>query len=360
MLPDIQAGDRVDRSLCTENKERMNSNEVVVITGASAGVGRATAQAFAKRGARIGLLARGVTGLDGARQDIEQLGGKALAVPTDVAYAEQVEAAAQKVEETFGPIDIWINDAMVTVFSPFKNMTPDEFHRATEVTYLGTVYGTMAALKRMLPRDHGTIVQVGSALAYRSIPLQSAYCGAKHAIRGFTDSLRSELIHDHSRVHLTMVHLPAVNTPQFSWGKSRMPHQAQPVPPIYQPEVPAEAIYWAAHQRRRELFVGMPTLKAVEGNKVAPGLLDRFLARKAYYGQQTNAPRDPNAPDNLWEPLDGERGRDHGAHGIFDDRSRTHSPELWASQHREWLGTVGAGLAGLGLGVLLAKAVPRK
>jgi short-subunit dehydrogenase len=332
-----------------------NNPEIVVITGASAGVGRATVQAFAKRGAHIGLLARGIEGLEGAKKDVEELGGKALVLPTDVSDADAIEAAAQKVEETFGPIDIWINDAMTSVFSPFKEMTPEEFRRVTEVTYLGAVYGTMAALKRMLPRDRGTIVQVGSALAYRSIPLQAAYCGAKHAIRGFTDSLRSELIHDKSNVHVTMVHLPAVNTPQFSWVKSRLPRKAQPVPPIYQPEVPAEAIYWAAHHRRRELIVGIPTLKAIEGNKVIPGTLDRFLAEKAYSGQQTDEPRDPDEPNNLWEPLDGEGGGDHGAHGSFDARSRNFSPEVWASENRDWLGVVAAGMAGVGLGLALKK-----
>jgi hypothetical protein len=234
-------------------------------------------------------------------------------------------------------------------------MTPAEFRRVTEVTYLGTVYGTMAALKRMLPRNRGTIVQVGSALAYRSIPLQSAYCGAKHAIRGFTNSLRSELIHDCSRVHLTMVHLPAVNTPQFSWVKSRLPHKAQPVPPIYQPEVPAEAIFWAAHHQRRELFVGIPTLKAIEGNKMIPGLLDRYLADSAYAGQQTGEPRESEAADNLWEPLDGEHGYDHGAHGSFDAKSRSACPEVWIAENREWLGVIAAGLAGLGLGFTMGR-----
>jgi short-subunit dehydrogenase len=334
-----------------------NKPEVVVITGASAGVGRATVQAFAKRGAHIGLLARGIEGLEGAKKDVEELGGKALVLPTDVSDADQVEAAAQKIEEIFGPIDIWINDAMTSVFSPLKEMTPEEFRRVTEVTYLGAVYGTMAALKRMLPRDRGTIVQVGSALAYRSIPLQAAYCGAKHAIRGFTDSLRSELIHDKSNVHVTMVHLPAVNTPQFSWVKSRLPRKAQPVPPIYQPEIPAEAIYWAAHHRRRELIVGIPTLKAIEGNKLIPGALDRFLAEKAYSGQQTDEPRDPDEPNNLWEPLDGEGGGDRGAHGSFDARSRKFSPEVWASEHRDWLGVVAAGMAGVGIGLALKKRI---
>ncbi|HSU55148.1 MAG TPA: SDR family oxidoreductase [Candidatus Dormibacteraeota bacterium] len=327
--------------------------EVVAITGASAGVGRATVQAFAKRGAKIGLLARGIRGLEGARRDAQALGGEGLVLETDVAYFDQVEAAAAEVEETFGPIDIWVNNAMVTVFSRFKELTPEEFKRATEVTYLGTVYGTMVALKRMLQRNRGTIVQVGSALAYRSIPLQSAYCGAKHAIRGFTDSLRSELIHDKSKVHLTMVQLPAVNTPQFSWGKSRMPRKAQPVPPIYQPEVPAEAIYWAAHHRRRELYVGTPTVKAIEGNKVIAGLLDTYLAEKAYSGQQTDQPNPYDRRDNLWQPVDGSDGWDHGAHGSFDSRSRQHSPELWVSEHREWLGLLGAAAAGIGLGAAL-------
>ena len=327
--------------------------EVVVITGASAGVGRATAQAFAKRGASIGLIARGVEGLKGARSDVERLGGKALTLALDVANAGLVEAAAEQVEEHFGPIQIWINDAMTSIFSPLKEMTGEEFRRVTEVTYLGTVYGTMAALKRMLPRNHGTIVQVGSALAYRSIPLQSAYCGAKHAVRGFTDSLRSELLHDKSGVHVTMVHLPAVNTPQFSWVKSRLPRKAQPVPPIYQPEVPAEAIYWAAHHRRRELFVGFPTFKAVEGNKFIPGFLDRYLSRAAYAGQQTKQPKDPDQPDNLWQPVDGQKGHDYGAHGEFDVRARKSSPETWVAENREWMGVLIAGLAGMGLGLTL-------
>ena len=238
-----------------------NKREVVVITGASAGVGRATARAFAKRGARIGLIARGKDGLEGARADVENAGGEGFAVPTDVARNEEVESAAEAIEKQFGPIDIWVNNAMTTVFSPFKEITADEFKRATEVTYLGTVYGTMAAIKRMYPRNRGTIVQVGSALAYRSIPLQAPYCGAKHAIAGFTDSLRSELIHDRSDIRLTMVQMPALNTPQFSWCKTKLPRHPQPVPPIFQPEVAAEAIVWAAHHRRREVFVGAPRCK---------------------------------------------------------------------------------------------------
>ncbi len=316
--------------------------EVVVITGASAGVGRATVQAFAKRGASIGLVARGKDGLEGAKHDVEAAGGKALVLPTDVADANQVEAAAAAVERAFGPIDVWVNDAMVSVFSPIKEMTADEFKRVTEVTYLGFVYGTMTALKRMLPRDTGAIVQVGSALAYRSIPLQAAYCASKAAIRGFTDSLRCELLHDKSNVHVTMVQMPALNTPQFGWVKSRLPHKAQPVPPIYQPEVAAEAIYWAAHHKRREVHVGWSTQQAIWGTKFAPGLLDRYLARTGYQGQQTDQPADPHRPNNLWEPVDGD-GTDHGAHGTFGDRSRSRSSELWATEHQEWL------LAGVGI-----------
>jgi NAD(P)-dependent dehydrogenase (short-subunit alcohol dehydrogenase family) len=241
----------------------MQTSDVVVITGASAGVGRATAWEFAKRGARIGLLARGQEGLDATCREVQTLGGKALAIPTDVADADQVEAAAAQVERELGPIRVWVNNAMATVFSPVKETTPEEFKRSTEVTYLGAVYGTMSALKRMLPRDSGSIVQVGSALVYRSIPLQAAYCGAKHGLKGFTDSLRTELLHDGSHIHLTMVQLPALNTPQFSWSKTRMPRQPQPVPPIFQPEVAAEAIVWAAYHKRREVYVGMPTVKAI-------------------------------------------------------------------------------------------------
>src|SRR5688572_844020 len=256
----------------------MDKTEVVVITGASAGVGRATARAFAQRGAKIGLVARGRDGLEGTREEIERAGGSALVLPTDVASAEQVEAAAQAVEENFGPIDIWINNAMVSVFSPIKEMTAEEFKRVTEVTYLGYVYGTLAALKRMLPRDRGVIIQVGSALAYRGIPLQSAYCGAKHAVQGFVDSLRCELLHDKSRVRVAMVQLPAMNTPQFSWVKSRMRRKPQPVPPIYQPELGAEAILFAALNNRREMYIGYPTVAAIVADKVAGGLADRYLA----------------------------------------------------------------------------------
>ncbi len=322
--------------------------ETVVITGASAGLGRATAEEFGKHGANVALLARGVDGLEAAKQEIESLGGKALAIPTDVADPDAVERAAGSVEEELGPIDIWVNNAMASVFSPVKEMQPDEYKRVTDVTYLGVVYGTLAALKRMLPRDRGTIVQVGSALAYRSIPLQSAYCAAKHAIAGFTDSLRCELIHDRSNVHVTMVQMPALNTPQFGWVKSRLRHKAKPVPPIYQPEVGARAIYWAAHHRRRELFVGWPTVEAIEGNKITPGVLDHYLGRTGYSAQQTCEVEDPNRPDNLWQPVPG----DHGAHGTFDASAHESSWNLQVSLDRHW---IGAGLALLaGTGLLLA------
>src|SRR5437667_5827389 len=271
--------------------------EVIVITGASAGVGRATVQAFARRGAQLGLIARGPDGLEAARKEVDQLGGKALIFPVDVADAEKIEAAAARLEEEFGPIDIWVNNAMVSVFSPVKEMTAEEFHRVTEVTYLGVVYGTLAALKRMQPRDSGSIVQVGSALAYRGIPLQAAYCGAKHAIQGFTESLRCELLHDKSNVRVTMVQLPAMNTPQFSWVKSRLPREPQPVPPIYQPEIAAEAIIWAAAGRRRELSVGMSTVAAIWADKIASPLLDVYLAHTGYDSQQTDTPADPHRPN---------------------------------------------------------------
>src|SRR5437867_9866938 len=291
--------------------------EVVVMTGASAGVGRATVQAFARRGARLGLIARGPDGLEATRAEVEQLGGRALVFAVDVANADKVEEAAARVEEAFGPIDIWVNNAMVSVFSPVKEMTAEEFRRVTEVTYLGVVYGTLAALKRMLPRDRGSIVQVGSALAYRGIPLQAAYCGAKHAIKGFTESLRCELLHDGSGVHVSMVHPPAMNTPHFDWVKSRLPREPQPVPPIYEPEIAADAIVWASSQRRREISVGGPTIAAIWVNKIASGLLDRYLARTGYDAQQTDAPADPHRPDNLYGPLPG----DHGPHGRFADRT---------------------------------------
>ncbi len=319
--------------------------EVVVITGCSAGLGRAVARQFGRQGARVGLIARGIDGLKGAKQEIESMGGEAIILPVDVADFEAVEAAAEKVEQELGGIDIWVNNAMASVFSPVKEMKPEEYKRVTEVTYLGVVYGTLAALKRMLPRNRGTIVQVGSALAYRSIPLQSAYCAAKHAIAGFTDSLRCELIHDHSRIHITMVQMPALNTPQFGWVKSRLKRKAQPVPPIFQPEVGAEAIYWAAHHRRREIYVGAPTVEAIVGNKIAPGPLDHYLGRTGYDAQQTSEPEDPNRPNNLWKPVAG----DHGAHGTFDSRAHGKSVELWFDLNRFLIGVGVAAAASAGI-----------
>ncbi len=336
--------------------QRPGKPEVVVVTGASAGVGRATVRAFARRGACIGLLARGRDGLEGARREVESAGGRALVLPTDVADAGRVEAAAAAVEEAFGPIDIWVNNAMVSVFSPVKQLEPEEIRRVTEVTYLGYVYGTMAALRRMLPRDRGVIVQVGSALAYRGIPLQAAYCGAKHAIQGFSESLRCELLHDGSRVRITMVQLPALNTPQFGWVRSRLPRKPQPVPPIYQPEVAAEAIVWAAHHDRREMAVGGSTVAVIVGNKIAPGLGDRYLARTGYESQQTDEPADPNRPDNLWAPVPG----DHGAHGAFGRRSHTGSAQLWATTHRGWLLAAAAAALAVLAGGLLGDRGPNR
>lgn len=318
-------------------------SEVVVITGASAGVGRATARAFAKQGARIGLLARGKERLEAARSEVESLGGKALVVPTDVADAEQVEQAATAVEAEFGPIDVWVNNAMATVFSPLSEITPEEFKRVTEVTYLGQVHGTLVALKRMRPRDRGSIVQVGSALAYRAIPLQAAYCGAKHAVEGFTESLRSELLHEGSRVRISIVQMPALNTPQFDWCKTRLPGRPRPVAPIFQPEVAAQAIVYAAHHRRPELYVGLSSLVTVMANKFIPKLLDRYLARSAWRGQQAKEPVDPNRPDNLWQPVTS----DVGARGRFSHEAYDTSAQLWASERRGWFALAGAAGAAL-------------
>lgn len=326
--------------------------KVVVITGASAGVGRALARKFARDRARVGLLARGRDGLQATRKEVEELGGKAHAISVDVADAEKMEAAAQEIERELGPIDIWINNAMTSVFSAVQEMTAEEFRRITEVTYLGCVHGTLVALKRMRARNRGVIVQVGSALAYRGIPLQSAYCAAKHAIQGFTESLRCELLHDKSNVQLTMVQLPALNTPQFGWVKSRLPRKAQPVPPIFQPEVASEAIYFAAHHpQRREYYLGWPTVKAIVADKVASGLLDRILARTGYDSQQFNGAEDPTRPNNLFEPVAG----DHGAHGDFDARAKSWSLQWWISQHR-FVVTLGfVLLVAFVVGILLAQ-----
>jgi NAD(P)-dependent dehydrogenase (short-subunit alcohol dehydrogenase family) len=320
--------------------------KAVVVTGASGGVGRATALAFAARGDRVALLARGREGLAAAADEVQRAGGEALVVTVDMADAKAVDDAAQKVADAFGHIDVWVNNAFAGVFAPFTDITPDEFRRVTEVTYLGCVFGTRAALHHMLPRGRGTIVQVGSALAYRGIPLQSAYCGAKHAIQGFNESLRCELLREGSGVRTTMVQLPAVNTPQFDWVLNRMPGRARPVPPVYQPEVAARAIVHAArHGRRREYWVGGSTAATLIANAVVPGVLDRYLARTSADAQQDEG--EHGGPGNLWTPADGPHGRDFGAHGRFDDEAMTESRQDWISRHRGQVGkalTVGAGV----------------
>ncbi len=331
--------------------------QTVVITGASAGLGRAIACEFAKEGARVALLARGRAGLEAAKRDVEAEGGAALAVTADVSDAAAVEEAAVEVERELGTIDVWVNNAMVSVFSPVKEMKAEEFRRVTDVTYLGVVNGTLAALRRMLPRKKGKIIQIGSALAYRSIPLQSAYCGAKHAIVGFTDSLRCELIHDRSQISLTVVHMPALNTPQFSWVKSRLKNKAQPVPPIFEPEVGARAVVWAAHHNRAEVYVGGSTVEAIVGNKIAPRLLDQYLGRKGYEAQQTSEPDDPGRRNNLWAPVDAEK--DHGARGSFDSDAHRFSLQLWADLRRPWV-ALGLGVSAAALGLLLRNAINGK
>jgi NAD(P)-dependent dehydrogenase (short-subunit alcohol dehydrogenase family) len=334
--------------------------QTVVITGASAGIGRATAQLYGKRGASVGLMARGQTGLDRAVRGVERAGGKALAVPTDVADYGQVKDASRRIEDAFGPIDVWINVAFSSVFAPFWEITAEEFKRVTEVSYLGFVYGTRVALDLMKPRDRGTIVQVGSALGDRSIPLQSAYCGAKHAINGFTSSLRTELMHEKSNVHITVVQMPAVNTPQFSWVLSRLPNHPQPVPPIYQPEVAARGVAFAAdHPGRKQYWVGASTAATILANKFAAPLLDRYLARTGFGSQQTNEAVEPDRPHNLWEPVDGQGGHDHGSHGEFDDKAHHSSPELWVSHHARAMTAVGCAVVG-GAGVLAGKFLARR
>ena len=313
---------------------------VVVVTGASAGLGRSIVREFARTGADVALLARGVEGLEGAKREVEEAGGRALVFPIDIADAEAVENAAAETERRLGPIDVWVNNAMNSVFSPVKEMTPEDYKRVTEVTYLGQVYGALSALKRMLPRDRGTIIFVGSALAYRGIPLQSAYCAAKHAIEGFFDSLRTELMHDKSNVNISMVQLPAMNTTQFKFVKTRLPNKPRPMGTIYQPEVAAAVIEHASRNQRREYYVGWPTVKAIVGNKIAPWFADWVLSRNGIDGQMTDEPEDPNRPHNLWEPLPG----DHGAHGTFDDKSKDFSVTTWASLHK---GAVAASLLAL-------------
>jgi NAD(P)-dependent dehydrogenase (short-subunit alcohol dehydrogenase family) len=332
--------------------------QTVMITGASAGIGRATAQLFGQRGANVALLARGAAGLQGAARDVEAGGGKALAIPTDVSDYSAVEAAADETEAAFGPIDVWVNVAFTSVFAPFHEITAEEFKRVTEVSYLGYVHGTMAALAKMRPHDRGTIVQVGSALSQRSIPLQSAYCGAKHAINGFTESVRCELLHEGSQVRITVVQMPAVNTPQFSWVLSRLPRHPQPVPPIYQPEVAARGVLYAAdHPGRKQYWVGESTVATLVAQKFIAPLLDRYLGRTGYDSQQTDERVNGEEPQNLWQPVDQEPGSDHGAHGGFDDQSHTRSPQLWFSHHPLAGGT--GGLA-LGLGAFQAALGVRK
>jgi NAD(P)-dependent dehydrogenase (short-subunit alcohol dehydrogenase family) len=309
-----------------------NDAQVVVVTGASAGLGRAIVPRFADEGASIALIARGSERLDAAAGEVEAAGGRALVLPLDVADSDAVEQAAEETEEKLGPIDVWVNNAMVTVFATVAEVSPEELRRTTEVN-LGSVWWAMAALRRMRPRNRGTIVQVGSSLAYRGIPLQGAYCGAKHAVQGFLDSLRTELLHEGSKVRVTTVHLPALNTPQFSWGRTKLSREPQPVPPIFQPEVAAEAVVWAARNPRRELWVGWSTVQTIVGNKIAPGLVDLYLARTGIDAQQTDDPVRPDRPDNLFEPAPG----DFAAHGRFEDRSKSRSVQLWATIHRRWL-----------------------
>ncbi len=322
------------------------SAEVVVITGASAGVGRATARRFAADGARIGLIARGRAGLEACAREVREAGGQALVLPCDVSDADAVEAAAAATEEAFGPIDVWVNVAMTAILAEVKDTSAEEFRRVTEVTYLGAVHGVQAALRRMLPRDRGSIVQVGSALGRRGIPLQATYCGAKHAIQGFYEALRCELRASGSKVELSIVQLPGLNTTQFGWVRLGVPNQPQPVAPIYQPEVAARAIHWAAHHRRRELWVGISTVYTIMGNRLAPWAAEWYLARTAISGQQTDTPAAPDRRDYLFEVLDDEE--DRGVHGGFDDKAHGHSPQAWASRHRRTLGAAGTLAAAAG------------
>ena len=323
--------------------------QIVVVTGASAGIGRAVAVAFGARGATVGLIARGEAGLAAAAREVERAGGTAVVLPLDVADHAQLAAAVDRMETEVGPIDVWVNVAFTSVFAPFDQISPEEFRRATEVTYLGYVYATQAVLPRMKARDRGVIVQVGSALAYRGIPLQTAYCGAKHATQGFHEALRCELLHEKSNVHVTMVQMPAVNTPQFSWVLSRLPRHPQPVPPIYQPETVAKNVLHAAdHPRRREYWVGTSTALTLAANALAPGLLDRYLGRTGFDSQQTDQPHDPDAPANLFDAADGQDGRDFGMHGIFGRQTVSRDPQLWASRHHGALAAgAAAALAGL-------------
>ena len=311
-------------------KNGMENKKVVVVTGASAGLGRAIVREFAKEGADVALIARGMDGLEGAKREVEEYGGRALICQLDVADADAIEKAAGEIEEKLGPIDIWVNNAMNSVFSPISEMKPEEYKRVTEVTYLGQVYGALSALKRMRSRNKGTLIFVGSALAYRGIPLQSAYCASKHAIEGFYDSLRAELLHDKSNIETCMVQLPAMNTTQFGFVRSKLPRKPKPMGQIYEPEVAARGIVWVTKHPRRELYIGYPTVQAIVGNKISPSLGDYVLANGGIKGQMTDEPADPNRKDNLWEPIPG----DHGVHGPFSDKSWSFSPELWAAEHK--------------------------
>jgi NAD(P)-dependent dehydrogenase (short-subunit alcohol dehydrogenase family) len=332
------------------------TRKIAVVTGGTGGFGRATVQLLAASGYDVAVVARGEAGLDGAVKDVVSAGARGLGIQADVSDYDAVSAAADRVEDELGPIDCWVNVAFTSVFSRFVDIEPEEYRRVTEVNYLGFVYGTKVALAKMLPRDRGTIVQVGSALAYRGIPLQTAYCGSKHAIQGFHEALRCELLHDKSNVHVTMVQMPGVNTPQFDWVLSKLPKKAQPVPPIYQPEIPAAAVLYAAeHPKRREYWVGGSTVGTLIGDHLAAGLLDRYLARTGFSSQQTDVDRPVDQPKNLWEPADGRSGHDYGAHGRFDSQATSRSYQLWASQHHGLLGAAAAGVLAAVVGGGLAR-----
>ncbi len=344
--------------MAVNKNDGKSPSRLIAITGASGGIGRACVREFARRGDRVALLARGEKGLAAAEAEAHEYGVEAMSVPTDMADADAVFAAVEKIEDTMGPIDVWVNVAFTSIFSRFEHIKPEEYRRVTDVSYLGYVYATMAVLPRMKERGYGTIVHCGSALAYRGIPLQSAYCGAKHALQGFHEALRCELMHEKSNVHVTMPQMPAVNTPQFLWVRSRLPQQAQPVPPIYQPEVAARAIAFAAdHPKRREYWVGMSTVGTMIGNALAPGLLDWYLSKTGFSSQQTGEPKPEDQADNLFEPADGEDGKDFGARGSFNDRAKSRSPQQWVAHRYPELAAVGGALVVAGgiLGVALSR-----